>query len=1698
MENRIGNSHGVEIPRKSRSLDLKSLYKSKASMESQFESLKRKASVEVGDNDDEKLNKKKKSKKSISLNNLQNGDSNSGRPSDNGGGLSSGSHDSKDLNLRFSQNLSHGQRLSGILHSLDDGGVQIPRRKRDFVGRKKFESIHVLKPVGQLSSKVGVVDQAGKVVSKPVGQLSSKVDVVDQVGKVVGDSLSTTGESLKVNWIKGFDDLKENRNGKSNSAEHLKEEGGHGNHIVLNNGEFPLKKSRKNRNKKNVIAPVSAIVAKETEPLVDSPIQICDRLREDDEENLEENAARMLSSRFDPSCTGFSSNSKASSPPSSNGLSFLFSGRHFVTRGSKPFGSESASVDTASRVLRPRDQHKRKGNSRKRRHYYEIFYGDLDPYLALKKRIKVFWPLDQSWYYGLVNDYDKETKLHHVKYDDRDEEWINLQQERFKLLLLPSEAPSKAQRRRSRMREKRSDEGKRNLKSSEGKEKRNSTIEDDSYMGSTMDSVPIISWLGQSTRLVKSSPFRAMKKQKTAGLSSSTVSDEPCLDGCSLKREKSKLSSNSVLPFRLAYAGGCEESTSEIPTCLDSKPPIVYVRKRFRQTKEVFCHTSEADNVTRAEFEPVTSLASFVNGFVNWEKHENFLGNFDPDGELWSIHDEGSLKLSIPLRGSRQFRFYISFPVLSILKCSFGAENVWLLQAALLLRYGTMMTVWPRVHLEMLFVDNIDGLRFLLFEGCLKQAVALIFMVLTIFHQPNEQWKYADLQLPVTSIRFKLSCIQGFKKQLVFAFYNFSKVKSSKWTYLDSKLVGHCSIIRQLPLSECSYDNINALQNGSNKLPISSICLDSSGAKGLHRRSRQGISLMAISRESTCVRLGHFSANSDKQINFPPLVLSFTAAPTFFLSLHLKLLMEHSVAHISFRDHDPAEHPGNSDCFIADDCSSMGDISYKGSVCTLENNFKALAGDAAQDECFSCAKSKLGTVRPSMCSNGSWIESSQKCQNGDLNVAGTTVNDVVGIQSVVPVHKWQGHDSELEAYLSLPKPLVDQDKTGSESPPPFNCITVEIPSFDQFEKHTDRESNGVQQSADLSWNMSGGIIPSPNPTAPRSTWHRNRSNSSSFGYLGHGWSDGKADLFHNNFSNGPKKPRTQVSYTLPFGGLDCSPKNKNQHQKGIMHNKRIRRASEKRLPDVSRRSQRNLELLSCDANVLITLGDRGWRESGAQIVLELVDHNEWKLAIKLSGTTKYSYKAHQFMLPGSTNRFTHAMMWKGGKDWSLEFPDRSQWALFKEMHQECYDRNIRAASVKNIPIPGVRLIEENDDIGTEPAFVRSSSKYFRQVETDVQMALDPLHVLYDMDSDDEKWILRMCSSSEVDESSSWEISDELFEKTMDMFEKAAYVRQCDQLTSDEIEQIMAGVGPMDVIKIIYKHWQQKRQKKGMPLIRHLQLPLWERYQQEVKEWEQGMSKIPNGSQEKVLPVEKPPMFAFCLKPRGLEVSNRGSKQRSQRRFSVSGQSNPFLDHDGFHTLGRRSNGYAYGDEKVVYPVHNYDIFYDSSLPQTSPQDAIGMGHFSLSSDAFERNNLYKPQRSRPKKFGTSLRAHDEQMVASCSHKLMGKRNGIHFWNMGSSEWPNQQQQYRLDGSPWHGLDHLNGSDLDEFRLRDASSAAQHKLNVAKLKREKAQRLFYRADLAIHKAVVALMNAEAIKASSEDLIGDGQLTNGYMR
>lgn len=1663
MERSVESSDGADkIRKKLRSVYLRSIYKSKVSKEVLSKILKRKRGPECDSGDGgESVKKKGKSRKEAPLRSFGKKSSKSlDEVYSGGGGANSGSNDSD----------SSSRLIGSVSLSLEDNVVKIPRRRRGLVGRKKNEDTILSKPP----------------TSPALPTSSSKSGSVDGADKLVGDS-STLVISRRVKWKKESDETKENKSTGSNSVGHLRKE--HSNSVLSNSSS---RKNRKEGMRKKSLGVEKSSIAKEADPIVGNHNKFCDNLHEDDEENLEQNAARMLSSRFDPSCTGFLSKRKEHVSAAGNGLPLLSSsGRDIGPQVRTAGGSESVTLDMAGRVLRPRKQHKQKGLSRKRRHFYEILAKDLDAYWVLQRRIKVFWPLDQSWYFGLINDYDPERKLHHVNYDDRDEEWINLQNERFKLLLLPSEVPGKTQQKKRAARERHADVDRGNTGLS---------IEDDSYISSYMDSEPIISWLARSNLRVKSPPNGVLKKQKTSSPSSDFVSVFPRKKVDPNKQTDAGSSEgNAIIPFckstlagRSTDAQGSEMSTPESTIgSKDEKQPLVYYRRRFHKRGQLSRRKVQVNSVCQSPFESA-SLTAGCFGFEDIEELDACCWGMDSERPFWTSDHAGLLSLTIPLSKVGEIKLELSFPVLPLLNNMFKMD-CWLFQALLLIQCGTIMAVWPMVHLEMLFIDNFIGLRFLLFEGCLHQVVAFVFMVLSVFHRPNDQGNQVSLQLPVTSIKFKLSCIQNLNRHMVFAFYSFSKLETVNWLYLDAKLKIHCLFTKQLPLSECTFDNIKALQSGSAHLAITPAFEEPSSIEGSRKRSGQTSFHMGVSKESSYVNMSQMCTD-ERHGRVPTFALSFTAAPTFFRSLHLKLLLERSLGCISLQDHSPIalqEHHEKSTC---------------SKECPAEELQQTSKNDAACSKLLSSTNPGFGIDLASAFRPGDWDKSSCKYKNSDSAFSGDSAHLLgpaeIGMDAQGQAQKWQCSHSSVSPSLSIDNASEGRPAATYSG---LNGISVEIPLVNQIEKPSDSKMQSAQQPLDLCWSMNDGVIRSPNPTAPRSMWYRNRSSSvsSSFGYLSHAWPDGKADLIGNGFGNGPKKPRTQVSYMLPYGGQDVGSRHRSLQHKGLSH-QRIRRANEKRTRNGSRSSQRDLEFLSCDTNVLITSGDRGWREQGAQVVLERIDHSEWKLAIKVSGTTRYSYKAHQFLQPGTTNRYTHDMMWKGGKDWILEFPDRSQWMLFKEMHEECYNRNIRAALVKNIPIPGVRVIEESDDNGIEVSFVRNSSKYYRQVETDVDMAMNSSRILYDMDSDDERWLLQNFNTCSLGV-----ITEEMFEKAMDRFEKVAYAQQGDQFTFDDLGELVAGIGPVEVIERIREHWQQKRQRKGMPLIRHFQPPMWERYQQQIKQWELAMAKanttLSNGFPAKVVPFEKPPMFAFCLKPRGLEIPNRGSKQRSQRKFHILGHSNGISgDHDAFHVLGRRSNGFHYGDDRIVSPIQNHELS-DASLFQTparafSPRDASCSGYFSMSSsDGSERSFYPKSNRNKSRKMGTFTSPSDPRSftppsdlrpIVSFNHRTPGKNNGTHRLNGRLPEWQ-KQKQYYSGRSQRHIVEQLDGTELDEFRLRDASGAAQHALNMAKLKRENAQRLLYRADVAIHKAVVALMTAEAIKTTfSEDSNGDG--------
>lgn len=107
------------------------------------------------------------------------------------------------------------------------------------------------------------------------------------------------------------------------------------------------------------------------------------------------------------------------------------------------------------------------------------------------------------------------------------------------------------------------------------------------------------------------------------------------------------------------------------------------------------------------------------------------------------------------------------------------------------------------------------------------------------------------------------------------------------------------------------------------------------------------------------------------------------------------------------------------------------------------------------------------------------------------------------------------------------------------------------------------------------------------------------------------------------------------------------------------------------------------------------------------------------------------------------------------------------------------------------------------------------------------------------------------------------------------------------------------------------------------------------------------------------------------------------------------------------------------------------------------------------------------RRNKSQKFGSLISPRDRAGTSYSPRATTGGMNGVH------------QRNYRLEAfqAPF------DGPEIEEITVRGASGAAQHARNMAKLKRERARRMFNRADLAVHKAVTALMTAEALKASS---------------
>lgn len=761
MENRLGNSNGVGISKKSRSLDLKTLYKSSISKDSVNKSFKRKN--RSGDDGDQ-LKLDKKSRKVVSLSSFKKVDSENEKILDKACNGTTILHNLEDPKVGLDEKLCDSSGLQGISVGLAGSTIYVPRRRRDFVGRSRFEN---------------------GLVQKSAGESDSQEELVDNIPKETGEESSAQDQLSKVEEKDSHKEIKE-----SNSIAQLQLENGHSNQPPVKDDQLVVVKQRNSNSRKRKSSASNRRVGKEANSSGDTSGRIFKVPREDDEENLEANAARMLSSRFDPNCTQFPSNSVTPGSPSASRLHPLSSGKNLVNPRSELLSSKCVSDDTDDRMLRPRRKHDGKGKVRKRRHFYEVLFSDVDSHWLLNKKIKVFWPLDESWYHGFVDGYDGDKNLHHVKYDDRDEEWINLQGERFKILLFPTEVPGKNHRNRRGSGSKSTLKIKGNDTSSKDEEKQKGKLEDDSCM----ESEPIITWLTRSRHRDKSSTLKAVQKRKKSEVM--TANKTVKMNGDVVRDPAGQYTDRSASsPASCGSPGPSKNELENSGFRNGSIFPIVYCRRRLHTAKKGIYKGSGDNNVEVLKQLHVSKSP-------------------DPDVEFLPIEDSGDLELYCPWNDIEQFELSLNLQVVSLMNYFLMADVDWLSRVALLLHHGTLVTLWPRVCLEMIFLNEQDGLRYLIFEGCLMEVVRLIFRILMVVDHSNKQRTQAadaDLQLPVFSVGLQVSCF-GFQRKLAFQFYSFHEMKHSKWLYLEQNVRRHSLLVKQVSVSECTHDNMKVLQ----------------------------------------------------------------------------------------------------------------------------------------------------------------------------------------------------------------------------------------------------------------------------------------------------------------------------------------------------------------------------------------------------------------------------------------------------------------------------------------------------------------------------------------------------------------------------------------------------------------------------------------------------------------------------------------------------------------------------------------------------------------------------------------------------------------------------------------------------------------------------------------------------------------------
>ncbi|KAA8544743.1 hypothetical protein F0562_019553 [Nyssa sinensis] len=247
----------------------------------------------------------------------------------------------------------------------------------------------------------------------------------------------------------------------------------------------------------------------------------------------------------------------------------------------------------------------------------------------------------------------------------------------------------------------------------------------------------------------------------------------------------------------------------------------------------------------------------------------------------------------------------------------------------------------------------------------------------------------------------------------------------------------------------------------------------------------------------------------------------------------------------------------------------------------------------------------------------------------------------------------------------------------------------------------------------------------------------------------------------------------------------------------------------------------DIDSTCCSANILVIESDKCYREEGAIITLEVSASKQWFLAVKRDGIMRYSLTAQKVMRPCTCNRVSHDIIWtEDTNSWKLEFPNRRDWLVFKELYRECSERNVQAPTVKTIPVPGVYEVTGYADNDSVP-FLRPDS-YISLNDDELSRALAKRTANYDMDSEDEEWLNKFNDESFAESELHEQVSKENFELIIDAFEKALYCSPDDYSVEKAAVNLCLDLERKEVIEAVYSYWLRKRKQKRTSLVRIFQ------------------------------------------------------------------------------------------------------------------------------------------------------------------------------------------------------------------------------------------------------------------------------------